>query len=205
MTRITNTEPATRPYRSDLRAERAEDTSRRILDATLRVMAGGLASVSIPAVARAAGVSVPTVYRHFGTKQGLLEALYPYVIRFLGSNEFRRPQTVAGVRRLVRQAMAQIESIDGVALAALASPAGEEARRASMPLRLRLSREFADSAASGLGEADRDRLARLMVVLTSSSALRTLHHHLGRSTEEVADDIEWVLRSVIDGNRRDES
>jgi len=203
MTRIANAEARPRPYRSELRAERAEETRRRILDATLRVMAGGLATVSIPAVARAAGVSVPTVYRHFGTKQRLLEAVYPHVVRFLGPNEFTPPSTVAGVRDLVRRAIAQLDSIDDVAVAALTSRAGEEARRASMPMRLRLSREFADGAAAELSQADRDRLARLMIVLTSSSALRSLRHHLGRSTEEVAEEIEWVLRSVIDSNRND--
>ena len=67
MSRITN--KAERPYSSKLRAEQAEETQARILEAALRVMAGGAASVSIPAVAREAGVSVPTVYRHFGTKR----------------------------------------------------------------------------------------------------------------------------------------
>ena len=40
-----------REYRSELRAEQAEETRKRILDATLRVMAGGVATVSVPAVA----------------------------------------------------------------------------------------------------------------------------------------------------------
>ena len=42
MTRIVNAE--SRPYRSELRAEQAQETSRRILDAAVRVMAGGMAS-----------------------------------------------------------------------------------------------------------------------------------------------------------------
>jgi AcrR family transcriptional regulator len=190
-----------RSYRSELRDEQAEATRTRILDATLRVMAGGLATLSIPAVAREARVSVPTVYRHFGTKQDLLEAVYPHVVKFMRPEEVGIPSTVAGIRDLVPMAIAHIESIDEVAMAALLSPAGAEARRASMPTRLRLTREFTDGAAPELSEADRDRLARLIVVLTSSSTLRTLHHDLGRSPEEVADDVEWVLRSVIDANR----
>ena len=67
MTRIAKA-PA-RTYRSELRAQQADETRARILDATVRVMARGLASLSIPAVAREAGVSVPTVYRHFATKR----------------------------------------------------------------------------------------------------------------------------------------
>jgi hypothetical protein len=66
-----------RVYGSPLRVHQAEETRERILDATVRVMARGLTSVSIPAGAREAGVSVPTIYRHFGTKTDLLAAVYP--------------------------------------------------------------------------------------------------------------------------------
>jgi AcrR family transcriptional regulator len=52
---------------NELRAAQAQATRARILEATVNVMARGVASVSIPAVAREARVSVPTVYRHFGT------------------------------------------------------------------------------------------------------------------------------------------
>jgi len=65
MTRIAD---AGRPYNNELRAQQAEATRSRILDATIRVMAGGVGTLSIPDVAREAGVSVPTIYRHFGTK-----------------------------------------------------------------------------------------------------------------------------------------
>ena len=51
MTRIANT-AATREYRSELRAQQADETRARILDATGRVMAGGITTISIPAVAR---------------------------------------------------------------------------------------------------------------------------------------------------------
>ena len=85
MRRIVNTRASdpsqdarSRPYRSELREEQAESTRSRILDATMRVMGRGVASLSIPAVAREAGVSTPTVYRHFGTKHDLLDALYPH-------------------------------------------------------------------------------------------------------------------------------
>ena len=57
MNHVLNSAP--RPYRSRLREEQAQETRERILDATGRVMAAGIATVSIPAVAREAGVSIP--------------------------------------------------------------------------------------------------------------------------------------------------
>src|SRR3954453_4016446 len=54
----------------------AEQRREQILDATKTMAAGrGFHAVSIEAVARAAGITRPIVYSHFGDLQGLLEAL----------------------------------------------------------------------------------------------------------------------------------
>ena len=92
MTRISN--PPAREYRSELRAQQAEETRARILEATARVMARGIATISIPAVAREAGVSVPTVYRHFGSKRDLLSAIYPYALKRAGAHEPPFPESL---------------------------------------------------------------------------------------------------------------
>ncbi len=195
MTRIVNT--STRPYRSRLRDEQAEETRTRILEATLRVMAGGLASVSIPAVAREAGVSVPTIYRHFGTKRDLMAALHPHVMRRAGFDEVVPPRTLDELRDGVRSIFSRLDAVDDLAWAAMASPAAEEARAIHMPGRLELGRRFADTIEPKLTEADRERIARLLVVLISSSSLRAWRDHLGASVEEAADDIDWMIHAAI--------
>lgn len=195
MTRIAN-RPG-RAYHSELREQQAEDTRTRILDATVRVMAGGIASLSIPDVARDAGVSVPTVYRHFGTKRELLAAVYPHLARRAGFNEVLAPGSVTEFRQMVRTIFGGLDSLGDDARTAMASPAAEEARQATMPNRLGMSRKFAELVAPGAPEADRDRIARVMLVLTTSAAMRMWRDHLGSSVDEAADDVEWVLRAAI--------
>lgn len=189
--------PARRSYQSDLRAEQAEATRTRILDATLRVMARGLASVSIPAVAAEAGVSVPTVYRHFGTKHDLLTALYPHGMRQAGAELPAIPRSLDDLRDGVRALFGGVDSMDDLARAALASPAAEEARKATMPRRLAVMRQLADAFAPDLGAAERARIARLLTVLMNSSALRVWRDHLGSSVDEAADDVDWFVRAAI--------
>ncbi len=195
MSRIA-TEPS-RGYRSQLRKQQAGETRARILDATLRVMAGGLASVSIPAVAREAGVSVPTIYRHFGTKRDLLAALHPYVMRRAGFDEMVPPRSIAELRDGVRSLFERLDAADDLAWTAMASPASEEARAIHMPGRLELGRRLADTIEPKLAKADRERIARLLVVLISSSSLRVWRDHLGASVEAAADDIDWMIRAAI--------
>jgi AcrR family transcriptional regulator len=188
---------AARTYRSQLRADQAEETRGRILDATVRVIAGGIASVSIPAVAREAGVSIPTVYRHFGTKRDLLAAVYPHVVRRAGLDELVMPRSMDELRDGMRAYIERTDSLGDLARVASASPASDEVRRLNMPDRLAVFRRVADSIVPTPSKADRHRIARLLVILTASSSLRLWRDQLGSSVEEAADDVDWVIRAVI--------
>jgi AcrR family transcriptional regulator len=200
MTRISNNSPRT--YRSDLRVQQAEETRGRILDAAGRVMADGIATLSIPAVAREAGVSVPTVYRHFATKADLLAAVYPHALRRSGLDELAFPRTLDEIRDGVRAYAGQLDSFDDLARAAMASPASAEVRALSMPRRISMTRRLVAAIDPTLDEADADRLARLLMVLLSSSSMRMWRDHLGLSVEQVADDVDWVVRTVVAGASR---
>jgi AcrR family transcriptional regulator len=186
-----------RPYRSPLRAQQAEETRARILDATARVMATGIATVSIPAVAKDAGVSVPTIYRHFGTKDGLLAAVYPHLVRRAGLDTLAVPTSMQELLDGMRDYVERVESFDDLARAAMASPAADESRRIGIHRRYAAMRQVAGSIVPGLRDADRDRVARLLLVLTATSALRLLRDQLGASVEEATEDIEWTIRAAV--------
>jgi AcrR family transcriptional regulator len=186
------------------RAAQAQATQTRILEATVSVMARGVASLSIPAVAREAGVSVPTVYRHFGTKQDLLAAVYLHVVRRAAPAEFVPPRTLDELGAGIRTIFGGLDTADDLARAAVASPAAAEMRRAGMPERLEIYRRLADAIAPNLARADRARIARLLTVLISSSALRLWRDHLGSSVEEAADDIDWAIKAAVTVSTRSE-
>ena len=189
---------------NELRAAQSEATRARILDATLSVIARGAASVSIPAVAREAGVSVPTVYRHFGTKRDLLSAVLPHVLRRAGLDELVPPRSIDELGGGVRAFFERIDSAGDLARAAAASPAVEEVRRADMPARLEMNRRLADSIVPKLTPGDRDRITRLLTILVSASALRVWRDHLGSTVEEAAYDVDWVIKAAIAASTRSE-
>ena len=67
---------ATRRYEQRLRAETAEETRRRILDAVYqRLRAAPAQPVSVEQIARAARVARSTVYLIFGSRAGLFDAV----------------------------------------------------------------------------------------------------------------------------------
>jgi AcrR family transcriptional regulator len=65
-----------RVYESPTRQRQADETRKRIASAARTLLEEtGYAGMTIPAVARAAGVAVPTVYAIFGSKKGIVSEL----------------------------------------------------------------------------------------------------------------------------------
>lgn len=194
---LVNRGVAHRTYHSPLREQQVADTRERILDGLVKTMAHGLAEVSMPAVAREAGVSVATVYRHFPSKQALFEAMPEYMARRTGADQLRVPETYEELERSIRLVYANIDGVDDVLKAALDSPLGDKARRAQMPQRLAFIEATIAALAPGLAEPARSRIMRLMLVLTSSGAQRMLSA-AGRDPRAAADDATWALRTLIE-------
>jgi AcrR family transcriptional regulator len=68
----------TREYRSDKRESEAAKTRARIVSAAGKHLrsAKGMKGLSLESVAKEAGVTRPTVYKQFGSRGGLLEAVF---------------------------------------------------------------------------------------------------------------------------------
>ena len=87
-----------RPYKLGQRQASTEQTRARILDAAreLLMASQGFSGFSIEAVARQADVARMTVYHQFGSKIGLLEALFDSLASSGGMEQlasaFRRPE-----------------------------------------------------------------------------------------------------------------
>jgi AcrR family transcriptional regulator len=200
MKRLANVEG--RSYASPLRAEQSQKTRDRILDAAMRVIASGIANVSVPAIAHEAGVSVPTVYRHFRSKSELLAAVYPHVARQAGLDRLPDPTSLDDLRAAVRRFFEQVDSFDDLARAAMASPGAAAVRQATMPSRLQRIGRVTDSIDGDLTAEARARITRLLTVLTTSASLRMWRDHLGASVDQAADDIDFAIKAAVAASQR---
>lgn len=162
-------------------------------------MATGIWHASIPAIAREAGVSIPTVYRHFGTKDELFREVYPYTVQRARVGELLEPTSLADLGASTRSLFDRLEAFDDMARAAMASPAADTVRELTMDTRIATSRRMADVVAPQLSTENRERLSRLLIILSMSATLRMWRDRMGRSVDEAVDDVEWIVRSVIAG------
>jgi AcrR family transcriptional regulator len=201
MTHLSNM-AGVRTYESPLRAEQARVTRDRILDAALRVIASGLANLSVPAIAREAGVSVPTVYRNFRSKAELLAAVYPHVASRTRLDQLPDPTSLDDLRDRLRDIFERVDSLSDLDRAAMASPGANEVRGATMAGRLARIGRWTAAVAGDLAEADRARITRLLAVMTTSGSLRMWREHLGASVDDAAGDVDFVVRAVLGASRR---
>src|SRR6185312_2412155 len=95
--------PTTRRYTLDARARSAEDTARRIVEAFLaRLMDQWYDEITLDRVAEDAGVTVQTVVRRFGGKEGLLAKSVGTLSAQINARRATPPGDIRGaVRNLV--------------------------------------------------------------------------------------------------------
>src|SRR3954462_4498458 len=157
-----------RSYDNSHRAAQAAQTRAAILDALVRVMARGVAELSMPAVAQEAGVSLRTVYRHFPTKRELLSPLaWPLDARLQYSVE-PYPTDLDEFADHIRVYFRVLDRMSDADRAILASQIASEARQeAGIQAKLRIVAGGLGPATASLSEAERTRLFNVVTTLFS--------------------------------------
>jgi AcrR family transcriptional regulator len=184
-------------YRSGLRRSQKEATRQRILDALARVMASGVAELSIPAVAREAEVSIPTVYRHFPNKRALLVALAPHIERKSGAGDIPDPTDLDSLADSTYLLFERLDTMDDVTRAAMASTLGRKLRREAMITRRRaLIARALQTDLKTLRPNERERVINLILVLWSSASLRAFKDYLQLDANAAAEHVAWAIRAL---------
>jgi AcrR family transcriptional regulator len=170
-----------------LREAHTNDTRQRIVDAVAALLVEEHpATLSVPAVAARAGVSLRTVYRYFPTKEALLDGV-------ANGADLPVRATMPGGRLdadtldLYLPALWQVlaDQLPYVR-AHHTSPAGMELRRRRLPEHRAEVRAALVKSGLKLAPADLRRLTDLIVAVTSSGMLLDLVDHQGHPVDEAA-------------------
>src|SRR5438876_1235242 len=198
----TKTTRKTRVYRSPLRDERAIQTRTRILDGLVQVMAtNGIAELSIPLVAKEAGVSVPSVYRYFPTKRHLITALDEYAHE-KGSftlDEFGPLETPDDLAKIIPLTFKRREAIESTLSAAMNSRLGYTIRHQEFVERAKHFSKALQPATKGLSSKEQRWLTDVVFVLSSYSCVRAFRDYLDLDSEEAGKRVAWAIRALTRG------
>jgi AcrR family transcriptional regulator len=200
----TNTGKKKRAYRSPLRDERAGQTRTRILDGLVDVMArNGIAELSIPLIARQAGVSIPSVYRYFPTKKALITALDAYAHE-RGSfrlDEFGPLEDEEDLARIVPLTFKKRAAIESTLSAAMNSRLGYTIRHKEFAERAKHFSKALRSAGESLSRKEQQWLTDVVFVLSSYACVRAFRDYLDLDTDEAGKRVAWAIRVLARGAR----
>jgi AcrR family transcriptional regulator len=189
-----------RAYSSAIRDAHVEQTRALLMDtARTLLMEGGLEALTLPKLAQAAGVSAPTVYRHFATLDDLFRA-------FL---ECLRPELGLTAERFMSTTLEQLPSVPlenfprYEAHAALLRPLMESSefnrvRVGSMRDRARNASARMRPQVSGWSDAQLEALVGSVWVLNSPQVWRWLRDTWGIGNDEAAQAASWAMRTLLE-------
>jgi AcrR family transcriptional regulator len=190
------TKNATRPYRSALRAEHTERTRELLLEAVVRrVVADGRFDLSLPVVAREAGVSVPTVYRHFATLDDLLEGVAEHIAHRVGVDTI--PEDPAALPQHARALFAACDENEATVRARLLTPQGGEIRKRMGRHRPARLVKATRKAAPALGDEEVQALAGILRVLLSSSCWQMLKDEFDVPGRRSGVAVGWAISTLL--------
>lgn len=189
----------TRKYNSPLREQRATETRESILEAALKLLAEGASKMTIPAVAKEAGVSVPTVYRHFSSKEDLEDGLAEYVRDLVGfRTEF---DGLPGLRALLADSWARAATYPPGTMTLMLTNIGRNLGREDHSIRRSYMERCLADELSQLPAKERDRFVTVAAALASSPGSVALQR-LGLSGAEAADTSAWILETLFEALRK---
>jgi|RhiMethySRZTD1v2_1073278.scaffolds.fasta_scaffold660187_2 AcrR family transcriptional regulator len=184
-----------RRYRSTVRDERASRTRAALLDACEELLLElPVEDVTLPAVARRAGVTKPTAYSYFPDNDALMAAFLDHVRDRIGMDH----ATLAGFRpsELPAAARDNYARFDGNApllRRVLDSPSYQRVRLSRKTDRAGMVLPVWDGAASE--RVLRERLGPIYLLLTPAS-WRWLRETWGLSPEEAARAAAWAVQAL---------
>jgi AcrR family transcriptional regulator len=189
-----------RRYSSPLRQARALETRERILAAVAAHMRRDQhADFTLDTIARDAGVERRTLFRHFATREALLEAFWVWINERVTARTL--PASLDELLAAPRETFARFDDEDLVIRASLHTQAGRAMRMAAIPARRQAFRDALHDATRGASAADRRRLEAAAHALYSASAWEAMRDYAGITGAEAGDAAAWALAILVDAVR----
>jgi AcrR family transcriptional regulator len=190
-----------RPYRSALRGAQQQQTRERILEAAIgQIAEEGLGELTVPLVAERAGVSLRTVYRHFPSKDDLIDSVAEF--RDLQFGVHGPPATVEELLETTPRLFEGFAARDDLVRAADVSAAGRHIHDRARRRRAKALSRIFEEVTRDLSPTEARRLAAIVQVLWSTRAWLTLHDNWGMDGKEAGKAAQWAIATLLDEARR---
>jgi AcrR family transcriptional regulator len=192
---------AARPrYHSPLRSRQKEQTRDLILNAVDAILRGApVSEVTIAAVARQADITERTIYRHFPTREDLLDAVWRRALHAVTGGQDQQAETLEEILDLTRGAYESFEADAGIVRALIAAPEGVDASKQPAEVRLEMLREAYAGLLGGIPEDEVNAVVTATHVLSGASAWSHLRDYCGLDGAEGGKAAALAIELIVEG------
>lgn len=171
-------------------------TRQRILDAAIRLVeAEDPESLTLGHVARAAGVTERTIYRHFATREELISAAWVRINETIAIRA--APETAADLVELPRHMFPSFDQREPLMRALLYSKQGRELRLSGNTQRKARVRRAVREARPDLSDAEVTRLSAVVQLLSSSFAWSVMKDYWGLNGETAGQAASEAIATLL--------
>ena len=181
-------------YDSPLRREQAEQTRARIVEAARTLVVGGVEGLTMQQAAKEAGVALRTVFRHFPTREDLLDAVWQAMNVKMG--ETPDLETLDELTTFVPELFGRYEAIEGQIRGAMFAQTFQASRQRLGSTRARKMRQAVAAQFTAGDERSRAMAAAAAYTLTIPMVSIMLKETYGLSTPEAARAAAWAIRTL---------
>ncbi|MGI9604218.1 MAG: TetR/AcrR family transcriptional regulator [Acidimicrobiales bacterium] len=183
---------------SDLRDKQRAATRSQIVDALLVLLeTDAPATISMPTVADAAGVSLRTLYRYYPNKADLLDAAGSWFDEGIRSDRAHFGVNTDNLLAYQRDLWSEFGRHIGAVRAQHATPAGREIRIHRLPHQRTEVAAALDRLSVDLDPDDRARLIDAAIATVSSANFLELVDRMGHDPIDGAELAVWMIEAMV--------
>ncbi len=183
-----------RAYESPLRERQRAETREQILQAAIDLLAEE-GELTVPDVAKRAGVATRTVYFHFESKSGLMDALSDVLDAEIGVFTF--PESEDELIDYSKAFWERFLENEKVWRVLYRSRAGADVRERGRGRRFASFKRAIGSRLDGLDPADRDVAAAVLYMQFGLAMRFGLLDQFGLTTEQAGRGITWSMQALL--------
>lgn len=190
--------PGTRSYSSNLREHQKETTRNLIMEAVASLVSEGRIHIfSVRDVADCAGISYASVYRHFKTREALLEELYEWASELFQSRLPAAPNTIDEIPTWIEKSLPLFEQYAEINQAIVTTLAALNINPESRQRRDNIFYQLVTECAPHLPPEVARRTAAVIRYLASNQGWATLRQRFGLDAADTAAALNWALQVLI--------
>lgn len=189
-------------YHSPLRSRQKEQTRDLILNAVDVILRRApVSEVTIAAVARQADITDRTIYRHFATREDLLNASWRRALRAFIRGQTQQVETLDQILELTRAAYENFDANEGIVRAIISAPEGVEVRKRPAEIRLEMLRKAYASLLAGIPDEQVKAVVMATHVLSSASSWSHLRDYCGLDGVEGGKVAALAIQLIVEATK----